>query len=575
MKVLSKYIKKYYKLFFLAVFFLTIEAFCDLLQPTVMSKIIDIGVAKKNADYVINMGAVMLLITGVGAIAAVTRNIISSNVSLKFGAELRGDCFTKIQELSLENIDKLDGASLVTRLTNDVTQIQNFINGLMRIFVKAPLLCIGSLIMTVRLNPRMALVFLGVIPLVAILIYINMKKGYPYFIKIQKALDKVNGVMREYLSGVRLVKAFNRFDFEVFRFGSANDELTDISIKAMKVMSIFSPGISLIVNIGIVSILWIGGYMVNSGTMHVGEIIAFTNYMTQILFSLTIMSMVFTMMVRAKASLLRIEEILQQEPKVKIKENPVVSIPENISVNFKNVYFSYTGDIKEAVLKNINFSINKGETIGIIGSTGSGKSSLVKLISRFYNVTSGSIKIGEIDISDLDIKVLRNKIAFVPQKTMLFSGSIMDNIKWGKEDASLSEIIEASKTARAHDFISKFPEAYNTMLGQGGVNISGGQKQRISIARALIKKPEIIILDDCTSAVDVTTELEIREGLKTYLKDLTSIIIAQRITSVMNADKIMVLDDGEIVDTGSHKDLLLRCPAYKDIYRSQIGREVL
>lgn len=579
MKVLNKYIKKYWKMFCVAVLFLTIEAFCDLLQPTVMSKIIDIGVAKGKVDYVINMGLVMLLITGVGAIAAVIRNIISSNVSLKFGAELRCDSFSKIQELSLENIDKLDGASLVTRLTNDVNQIQNFVNGLMRIFVKAPLLCIGSLIMTIRLNPKMSLVFLGVIPSVTILIYFNMKKGYPYFVKIQKALDKVNGVMREYLSGVRVVKAFNRFDFEIFRFQEANDELTEVSTRAMKVMAVFSPGISLIVNIGIALILWLGGNKVNNGTMHVGEIIAFINYMTQILFSLMIMSMVFTMMVRAKASLLRVEEILLEEPTVKIKENPIVSLPENLQENkiisFEHVYFSYTNNIKEAVLKEVNFTINKGETIGIIGSTGSGKSSLVKLLTRFYNVTSGRIKIGNYDISDLDIKLLRDKIALVPQKTVLFSGSIIDNIKWGKEEASISEIIEASKVARAHDFICQLKEGYNTILGQGGVNVSGGQKQRISIARALIKRPEILILDDCTSAVDVTTELEIREELKAYSKELTSIIIAQRITSVMRADRILVLDDGEVVDIGSHKDLLLRCDAYKDIYRSQIGKEVL
>lgn len=587
MKFLNKYIKKYWKPFFLAVFCLTIEAVCDLLQPTIMAKIVDVGVKNKDLSFVLKMSYVMLGVTALGALGAVSRNILASIVSQKFGSELRSDLFTKVQGFSFESIDKYDGASLLTRLTNDVTMVQNFTNGLMRIFVKAPLLCIGSFIMAVRLNAKMAMIFVIVIPIVVLLIVMNMKIGYPFFRKIQKALDNVNSVMREYLSGVRVVKAFNRFSYETNRFKKSNKNLSDISTNAMRIMAIFPPGITLTVNLGIVATIWIGGVKVNSGNMQVGEIIAFINYMTQILFSLMMISNVFTMFIRAKASAERIGEVFNEEKTLKnLPEVPEASVTNFLKdngkdsevkgrIDFENVSFSYPGTTGEPVLKNLTFSCFQGETIGIIGSTGSGKTSMVSLITRFYDVNKGKIKINNVDIRDMDVKNLREKIAIVPQKIVLFSGSIMENIRWGKDAATVEEIKVAAEAAQAHEFIRLFPEGYNTVLGQGGVNISGGQKQRISIARALIKQSEILILDDCTCAVDVTTEAKIRDAIKTYSGKLTCLIIAQRITSVINADKILVLENGEMVGKGSHGELMETCEVYRDIFRSQIGKEVV
>lgn len=569
----KKYIKNYWKPFLLALVFLTFEALCDLMQPTIMSRIVDKGVTNKNLDYVIKNGGLMLLVTALGAVSAVSRNIISSNVSQKFGAELRGDLFKKIQKFSFENIDRFETASLITRLTNDVTQVQNFVHGMMRIFVKAPILCIGGIIMASLLDSKMSLILAVVVPVIALLIFINMNLGYPFFVKVQKAVDKVNGVMREYLGGVRVVKAFNRFDYEKERFNMANNELTKISTSAMRVMAAFSPGVTLTVNIGIIAVLWFGGLRVNSGEIHVGKIIAFTNYMTQILFSLMMISFVFSMFIRARASLERIGEVFTEKSGMPLSINPEEMPDIKGRVDFEDVCFSYSGS-GEQFLNNITFKAMPGETIGIIGSTGSGKSSLINLIPRFYDVGSGSVKVDGVDVRNADITKLRDKIAVVTQKTILFTGTIGDNIRWGKEDATIEEVRNAALTAQADQFINTFPEGYNTMLGQGGVNLSGGQKQRISIARALIKNPEILILDDCTSAVDVTTESKIREALKKYSKDLTCFIIAQRITSVMGSDKIIVLDNGEITGIGKHDELMKTCDVYRDIFRSQIGKEV-
>jgi ATP-binding cassette subfamily B multidrug efflux pump len=575
MNFLSKYVKKYWKSFSIAVLFLTFEAICDLLQPTIMSKIIDIGVVGRDIHYVLKMGGIMLLITAFGAVSASTRSVVASIVSQKFGAELRSDLFKKVQTLSFKNLDKFDRASLITRLTNDVTQVQVFVNGLMRIFVKSPLLAIGGLIMASRLNLHLAVVLAVVVPIVALLIVINMRLGFPLFAKVQKALDHVNSIMREYLSGVRVVKAFNRFDVEIDKFTNVNDQFKDISISANRLMSVFSPSIMLTVNLGIVAVLWIGGLGVNSGNIQVGHIIAFTNYMTQILFSLMMISMVFNMFVRAKASTGRIGEVFAQVDDHTWSSSNNELPFEKGRIDFENVSFSYEGASGDPVLKNINLTCLPGETVGIIGSTGSGKSTLVNLIPRFYDCSSGTIKVDGEDIKKVEPKRLREKVAIVPQKNVLFSGTVGDNIRWGKEDASPEEIEIASSIAGAHDFISASPESYETRIGQGGVNFSGGQKQRISIARALVKNPEILILDDSTSAVDVATEARIKEGLKKYTKGLTSLLIAQRITSIMDADKIVVMDQGEIVGIGKHEELLGSCKVYQEIYQSQVGKEVL
>ncbi|MBO0958505.1 ABC transporter ATP-binding protein [Neobacillus sp. MM2021_6] len=576
MKFLSKYTKKYWKSFSIAVLFLTFEAICDLMQPTIMAKIIDNGVADRDIRYVLQMGGVMLAITAFGAVSASTRSIMASIVSQNFGTELRSDLFNKVQTLSFKNLDKFDRASLITRLTNDVTQVQVFVNGTMRIFVKAPLLAIGGLVMAMRLNLHLSIVLAVVVPIVALFIILNLRLGFPLFSKVQQALDRVNRVMREYLSGVRVVKAFNRFDVEMGKFTMANDHFKNQSIAAGRLMSVFSPAIMLTVNLGIVVVLWIGGIGVDNGHIQVGHIIAFTNYMTQILFSLMMISMVFNMFVRAKASAGRIDEVFRQEDDITWKnETSPRPHTEKGRIDFENVTFSYEGTSGEPILKNINLTILPGETVGVIGSTGSGKSTLVGLIPRFYDVTSGTIKVDGQDSKLVNPKKLRERIAMVPQKNILFTGSVAENIRWGKESATEEEVLAAAAIAGAHDFISAAPEGYQTQIGQGGVNFSGGQKQRISIARALIKKPDILILDDSTSAVDVATEAKIKEGLKTYAKGLTCLLIAQRITSIMDADKIVVLDQGELVGVGTHRQLLAECTVYQEIYHSQIGKEVV
>ncbi|MDF2724724.1 MAG: putative transporter ATP-binding protein [Paenibacillus sp.] len=575
MGYLRPYVRKHWKMFCVAVFFLTIEALCDLMMPTIMAKIIDIGIVGSDLDYVLRMGGLMLLITAVGAVGASMRNLIASRVSQKFGTEMRSDLFRKIQSLSFPSIDKFERASLITRLTNDVTQMQNFFNGLMRIFVKSPLLCIGAIILAIRLNPNLSVVLAVVVPIVALLVVLNMKVGFPRYMFVQKALDKVNSVMREYLSGVRVVKAFNRFDYEVDKFGKANTEYRNRSTNVMRVMSVFNPTIMLTVNFGIIAVIWLGALRVDNGQMHVGSIIAFINYMTQILMSLMMISMVFNMLVRAKASAVRIGEVFTEKNTMTWSDEVELVEPSMRGrVDFEDVSFSYEGPTGEPVIKHVTFSCLPGETVGIIGSTGSGKTSLISLIPRFYDADGGTVKVNGEDVRNVDPLRLRESIAIVPQKTVLFTGAIANNIRWGRDDATDADVVEAAKLAEAHDFIMSYPEQYETMLGQRGVNLSGGQKQRVSIARALIRKPEILILDDCTSAVDVATEAKIKQSLKTYAKGLTCLLIAQRITSVIDADKIVVLDQGEVVGIGNHESLMKSCSVYREIYQSQIGKEI-
>nr|WP_091728043.1 ABC transporter ATP-binding protein [Proteiniborus ethanoligenes] len=573
MNYLNKYINRYRGQFLIALTFLILETVGDLIQPTIMSKIIDNGVKRGDMDYVLKLGGIMLLMTGLGAVCAVIRNIVSSRVSQSFGADLREDLYIKIQGFSFDNIDEFQDASLITRLTNDINQIQHFAHGMMRVFVKAPVLGLGAIVMAFLLNPKMALILLGVVPVVGLIIGINLKISYPIFTKIQKALDKVNGVMREYLAGIRVVKAFNRFDYEKDRFRKVNQDLKEVTLKGMRIVAVFNPLVALTVNIGIVMVLWFGGLRVNVGDMEVGKIMAFINYMTQVLFALMIMTRVLNMFIRARASAERVGEVFRAKDTIDVKDEPTPIKGLKGKVEFDDVYFKYSSSGKY-VLENISFSVNPGEALAIIGSTGSGKSTLINLIPRFYDVAKGKVMIDNIDIREFSLSQLREQIAIVPQKVLLFTGSIKDNIKWGDDNATDEEVEMVAKIAQAHDFITSFNDGYNTYIGQGGVNLSGGQKQRISIARALIKKPKVLILDDSTSAVDLITERNIKKGLNEYLKNTTTILIAQRITSVMNADKIIVIDKGKIVGLGVHEELMKSCEVYGDIYRSQIGKGV-
>jgi ATP-binding cassette subfamily B protein len=578
MSYLTKYVRKYGRWFGFAVFFLTVEALCDLLLPTILSRVIDEGIALERMDTVWRLGGVMLGITAVGALAACTRNVLASRVSQAFGTELRSDLFRKIQSLTFDSMDRFDRASLLTRLTNDVTQVQNFTNGLMRIFVKAPLTCIGSLIMAIRLNPRLSVILLIVVPLVGVLIMINMRIGLPRYLKVQKAMDRMNLVLREYLSGVRVVKAFNRFRYETDKMETANLEYQTRSIKVMRAMAAFNPAVTLTVNAGILAVLWYGGLRVDSGDMQVGHIVAFVNYMTQILFSLMMISMVLMMFVRARASSQRISEVFADDSAMTWSKPAVAQPEEPGRIEFRNVTFTYGssgGDKGKPVLNGIDLVCEPGQTVGIIGSTGSGKSTLISLIPRFYDADSGQVLVNGQDVRTMDPSALRERIAVVPQKSVLFSGSIKDNIRWGKEQADDGEIEAAARIAGAHDFIAAFPEGYDTRIGQKGVNLSGGQKQRISIARGLIRKPDILILDDSTSAVDVITEARIKEALRRETRGMTCLLIAQRITSVMDADRILVLEHGEIAGLGTHDELLAGCRVYREIYASQTGKEAV
>ena len=569
MSFLYKYFKKYYKMFFLAVGCVMLEVLCDLLQPTLMSIIIDNGISTNDMSMVLKYGFIMIGVSIFGAFIAINRNRFATTVAQDFGAELRLDVFNKIQSFDFDNIDKFERGSLITRLTNDITNIQNFIYGLMRIFVRAPLLAIGCIIMSIRLDFKMALIVLTIVPIVGVLIYLNLRYGYPYFLKVQRAIDKVNGVIREYLRGVRVVKAFNRFDFEDERFEKVNDDLTYKSVASMKFMAVFNPIITLIVNIAIAIIIWSGATRVNLGTIQVGKIVAFTNYMTQLLFALMATTMIFSSLIRAKTSAERINEIFLEENNIKEVNDKVDDSSEKGNIKFENVIFSYKGLKGDPIIDDISFTLEKGMTLGIVGSTGSGKTTLINLIPRFYDAKSGNILIDGIDIRNYTLEELRSKISIVPQKTVLFSGTIKENIKWGKENATDDEIIEACKIADADSFISGFNEGYDSIVGQGGSNLSGGQKQRVAIARALIKRPEILILDDSTSALDTDTEYRIRKSLKEYSKDMTTILIAQKISSVISADKIIVLDHGKIVGEGTHDELMNNCEVYKDIYKSQ------
>lgn len=571
---LKKYIDKYKVKYIISITIIFLETLVDIVNPALMSQIVDVGVKNRDLNYVLKFGSIMLTITAAGAVFAVIRNIISSRVSQSFAADLREDLYIKIQSLSFENTDNFQEASLITRLTNDVNQVQNFAHATMRIFVKSPIRLIGAIIMALVLDLKMGLIIVGSIPLVVIIIILNLKVSYPLFKNMQRALDKVNAVMREYLAGIRVVKAFNRFNYERKRFKGVNEGLKNETIKATRTVALFNPLVGFIVNIGIVLILWIGGIRVNIGNLQVGKIMALVNYMSLVLFSLGMMTRVLNMYIRAKTSAERIGEVF-------IEENTILENPKPLSLRdvkgrleFNRVYFKYK-ESSRYILEDISFTVEAGETLAIIGSTGSGKTSLVNLIPRFYDVNKGQIKLDGVDIKRIALKELRDKIALVPQKPLLFTGTIIDNIKWGNGYASFEEVVEVCKIAQCHDFISSFNDGYNTFLGQGGVNLSGGQKQRISIARALIKKPKILILDDCTSAVDLITERKIKEGLKENLKDTTTILIAQKITSVMDADKILVIDNGRLAGFGNHDMLLRACEVYQDIYRSQIGEGVV
>lgn len=577
-KLVSKlfsYLKSYWKMVLLAPVLMLLEVAMDLLQPKLMQTIIDEGIARGDLSFIVKTGLLMIGLAIIGMVGGIGCTIASSVTAESFATDLRADLYRKVQSFSFANLDKLKTASLITRLTNDVIQVKNIIFMSLRVLIRAPFMCLGGIFMAVIINPRLALILVAAIPLLILALVIAIRKGFPLFSIVQKKLDKVNSVMRENLTGIRVVKSFVRDKFEKQRFNDANQDFMEITVKASRVVALILPAILLIMNLSIVAVLWFGGVQINQGEMQVGQIIAFINYVTQILSSLLMVAFIFMAVSRAKASADRINEVLETEVDI-IDAEGASGSPINLGiVKFENVSFRYQGAQGDPVLKNISFEAKPGETIAIIGATGSGKSTLTNLIPRLYEPTEGRVLLDGRDIRELKLNTLRKSIGVVLQESLLFSGTIADNIKMGNPDASMDEVILAAKAAQADDFISNFSEGYETQLGQRGVNLSGGQKQRLSIARALIKKPKILILDDSTSAVDMATEVQIQRSLKQLRNQSTTFIIAQRISAVKHADKILVLEDGEIIAEGNNDQLLRSCPLYQEIYRSQIGKEVV
>ena len=570
----AAYIKPYLSAFLLAPLLMLTEVFGEILLPKFMSMIINNGVADRDTGYIIRMGIIMVLTAIVMAAGGIGGAYFSAKASICFTSDLRDALFAKVQNFSFKNIDQYSTGSLVTRLTNDVQQVQNVTMMGLRLLFRAPGMLIGALIMAFLMNAKLALVILIVIPFLSIAIVTIMVKAFPRFTLMQKKIDKLNSGIQEALTNVRVIKSFVREDYEEEKFQTMNQDLKDSSLNAMKIVIATMPIMMFAMNVTTLAVVWYGGNIIIAGNMQVGDLTAFTTYIVQILMSLMMLSMVLLQSSRAIASVKRISEVLDTEIDL-TDENASrkdLKVTEG-KVEFKDVAFSYSNEGGEKILEHINFTAEPGKVLGIIGTTGSGKTSLVQLIPRLYDVTEGQVLVDGVDVREYSLKNLRDGVGMVLQKNVLFSGTIDENLRWGNEEASEEEVRSAAGAAQADGFVISFTKGYDSDLGQGGSNVSGGQKQRLCIARALLKKPKILILDDSTSAVDTATEAKIRESFSTTLKDTTKIIIAQRIGSVESADKIIVLDDGRIIGMGTHEELMKNCEAYQEIYYSQRDRE--
>lgn len=570
MKKYWQILKKYKLGLAISPFLVLIFVLCETVQPLLMAKIIDNGVMPRDLTVITQVGGYMILISVAGLVASVLNIYVSSRTSIGFGTDLRTELFNKIQQLSFSDIDRFNSASLITRLTNDISKIQQVILISMRILLRSPLILFLAIFFVVKINADLALVLIGMIPVLSIGIYLILRKGFPLFIKVQQKVDHLNGIIRENLINIRVVKSFVREDFETKKFANSSEDLRDMVIRASNIVVSVFPLMQLVMNISVILILWIGGQKIVSGNLKVGELISFVNYLSQILMSLMLLSMTIMAFARASASSKRILEVMNTDPSL-------TNTPEGLQnkhkiekgeVIFQNVSFRhYAGE--NDVLRNVNFHIKEGETIAIVGATGSAKSSMIQLIPRLYDATSGKILIDGINVKDYNLDELHSKIGMVLQKNELFSGTIIENLKWGKPDATEEEIIQAAQAAEAHEFIMSFSDGYNTKLGRGGINVSGGQKQRICIARALLRKPKILILDDSTSAVDSNTEQKIRTNLNTMLQETTVFIVTQRINTMQSADRVIVLEDGEINAIGKPSELIEKSKVYQEIYNSQ------
>ena len=568
----KSYILPYKSAFILGPLMMVTEVLGEILLPKFMSMIINHGVAQKDGGYILKMGLVMAITSFLMAAGGILGAYFAAKASISFTSDLRRDLFARVQQFSFKNIDTFSTGSLVTRLTNDIQQVQNLIMMGLRMMLRAPGMFLGALVMAFWMNAELAAVILVVIPLLTAAIVWILRTAYPRFTAMQKALDTLNSGIQEVLTNVRVVKSFVREDYEEKRFADTNRELKEAGLRALKIVIATMPVMMFAMNVTTLAIVWFGGNLIIGGRMAVGGLTAFTTYIVQILMSLMMLSMVFLQSSRAMASIRRIDEVLDE---------PIDLSDENASqkdrkvekgrVEFKDVSFSYR-EGGEPVLSHISLTAEPGETIGILGATGSGKTSLVQLIPRLYDVTEGSVRVDGIDVREYSLKNLRDGVGMVLQKNVLFSGTIEENLRWGDETATEEEVRRAAVYAQADSFVNSFAEGYKTEMGQGGVNVSGGQKQRLCIARALLKKPKILILDDSTSAVDTATEAAIRTAFREDLKDTTKFIIAQRLSSLEYADRILVLEDGRIIGEGTQEKLLASCEAYREIYETQYGK---
>ena len=576
MKRYKKYITPYLSAFVIGPLMMLTEVAGEVMLPKFMSMIINNGVADRNLAYIGKMGALMVLTVLFMAVGGILGAYFSAKASISFTSDMRNDLFRKVQQFSFENIDGYSTGSLVTRLTNDVQQVQNVLMMGLRMALRAPGMFLGALIMAFMMNRQLAVIILIVIPLLLAAIILILKTAFPRFGEMQRRLDRLNSGIQESLTNVRVVKSFVREAHEIEKFSRLNRDLKESSLRALRIVITTMPVMMFAMNVTTLAVVWYGGNIIIAGKMPVGDLTAFTTYIVQILMSLMMLSMVFLQSSRASASMKRINEIFDTE--INLTDDNAENKDKKVTegrVEFKNVSFGYSGENgrKDLVLEGISFTAEPGQTIGIIGSTGSGKTSLVQLIPRLYDVTGGEVLVDGVNVKEYSLKHLREGVGMVLQKNILFSGTIEENLRWGNEDAPMEDVIRFSESAQADPFVKTFKNGYDTEMGQGGVNVSGGQKQRLCIARALLKRPKILILDDSTSAVDTATEAKIRESLYHDLKDTTKIIIAQRISSVQEADQILVLEDGKIIGHGTHEELLKTCETYSEIYTTQIGNQ--
>lgn len=567
-KVLS-YLKRYWYIAALSPLFMILEVSMDLIQPDLMSRIVDEGVLAGNMELILEVGIQMVIFTLIGCVGGILSGVFGNMASQSFSNNLRKDAFSKVMQMSFQQTDKFTTGSLVTRLTNDITACQDFVGMALRMMVRTTMQFVGGIYMVLNIDVRFGLILLVTLPIQLIIVAVVLKKGAPLFGIVQSKLDRVNTVVQENVSGSRVVKAYTREQYEIDRFGAANDDLCNTNLRVQKLMALLTPVLSILMNASVLAVIYIGGLQVKAQELEVGRIMAAITYITQILMSVMMIGMMFQQVTRASASAKRIREVLDAEPVIAGGDFDGVT-SEKGTVEFKNISFRYPGVQAGNVLEDISFKVNKGETVAILGATGCGKTSLVNLIARFYDTTEGSVLVDGVDVREYDLDALRGKIGFVLQKSELFSDTIENNIRWGKPDATDAEIRTAAEIAQADSFIQGFTDGYKDMVTEKGTSLSGGQKQRLSIARAIVKKPEILIFDDSMSALDLTTDAKLQRALREHFDDTTVIMIAQRVASVMNADKIAVIENGRLAAFDNHENLMKSCDVYQDIYNSQM-----